>query len=184
MVKVRAFTLIELLVVISIIAILVGVLLPAASKVRRSAIKTTCLSNLKQIGVGITIYTGEYQDRFPLARSMPDPFLPIDTDPSLPQAIKQHIDPANGTESKSVYRCGGDPDQVFPLCGTSYQFNRSIAGLRLDEFPWSVPPEEFWIMRDHDGGDFDTNTVGTITVPFFHSLRNLLFADGHAGNFQ
>ena len=63
----KAFTLIELLVVIAIIAILAAILFPVFAQAKASAKKTACLSNLKQIGVGLYLYLGDFDDTLPMA---------------------------------------------------------------------------------------------------------------------
>ncbi|MGD9497909.1 MAG: DUF1559 domain-containing protein [Armatimonadota bacterium] len=59
----RGFTLIELLVVIAIIAILAAILFPVFAKAREKARQTSCLSNLKQLGMGIYMYAQDYDER-------------------------------------------------------------------------------------------------------------------------
>lgn len=68
----RAFTLIELLIVIAIISILSAILFPVFGKARSSARRTACLSNVKQIGTAIGMYTSDYDGAFP---NNGDPYL-------------------------------------------------------------------------------------------------------------
>jgi prepilin-type N-terminal cleavage/methylation domain-containing protein/prepilin-type processing-associated H-X9-DG protein len=63
----RGFTLIELLVVIAIIAILAAILFPVFARAREQARKTTCMSNLKQIGLALTQYLQDYDEHWPVA---------------------------------------------------------------------------------------------------------------------
>lgn len=62
----RGFTLIELLVVIAIIAILAAILFPVFARAREQARATTCISNLKQLGLGIMMYVQDYDETFPV----------------------------------------------------------------------------------------------------------------------
>jgi prepilin-type N-terminal cleavage/methylation domain-containing protein len=87
----RAFTLIELLVVIAIIAILAAMLLPVLSSAKQRGQRTACISNLRQIGAGISIVLNENNDFFPdrrdLKSSLPGGYRPWTTwPPSDPRA--------------------------------------------------------------------------------------------------
>ena len=62
----QAFTLIELLVVIAIIAILAAILFPVFAQAKAAAKKTQDLSNVKQIGLGLTMYAGDSDDVLPM----------------------------------------------------------------------------------------------------------------------
>ncbi|MSR18419.1 MAG: type II secretion system protein [Phycisphaerales bacterium] len=61
----RAFTLVELLIVISIVALLSSMMMPAFKSARENARRVTCMSNMRQIGIGINLYVSERDDRLP-----------------------------------------------------------------------------------------------------------------------
>lgn len=63
--KRTAFTLIELLVVIAIIVVLAAILFPVFARARENARRTSCLSNLKQIGLGVMMYVQDYDEAYP-----------------------------------------------------------------------------------------------------------------------
>src|SRR6266542_4314981 len=91
----RAFSLIEVLVVIGIIAILLGILLPALEHVRHQAYIADCASNLRQIGAALSSYCNENHGNYPRTRYVPgaplvngtgttgpDPFSPTGPSPN------------------------------------------------------------------------------------------------------
>src|SRR5262245_49637386 len=104
----RGFTLIELLVVIALIAVLIGLLLPAVQKVREAANRTKCANNLKQWGLALHNYEGTYR-QFPTPSTSfatpPAPALP--TGVSLP-GLFFHVLPF--IEQESLY-AAGDPNE-------------------------------------------------------------------------
>jgi prepilin-type N-terminal cleavage/methylation domain-containing protein len=113
----RAFTLIELLVVIAIIAILAAILFPVFAQARESARQTSCLSNMKQIGIGLMMYTGDYDEQYPPSQLGLSPNLV-----SWPVMIFPYIKSSQVFVCPSASKGAFTPDPTFVFGGTARQY--------------------------------------------------------------
>ncbi|HCU36770.1 MAG TPA: hypothetical protein DGT21_15370 [Armatimonadetes bacterium] len=99
--KHRGFTLIELLVVIAIIAILAAILFPVFARAREKARQSSCLSNLKQLGLGVIMYSQDYDERLPMAIAGTPPTI---------TAFTELIDPY--LKNTQIWQCPSKPASV------------------------------------------------------------------------
>ncbi len=81
----RAFTLIELLVVISIIALLIGILLPALGAARKTANNAVCMSNLRQLGTASIMYANAHDGYLPDGKTLGGKSFRIQPDSYVPE---------------------------------------------------------------------------------------------------
>jgi prepilin-type N-terminal cleavage/methylation domain-containing protein/prepilin-type processing-associated H-X9-DG protein len=118
------FTLIELLVVIAIIAILAAILFPVFAQAREKARAITCVSNVKQIGLGTMMYVQDYDEQFPFAYGtglgtwidVIDPYIKVMGNRS-----------GQGAAGVAFFHCPSDARSTIPQ-NISYGTNACVSG--------------------------------------------------------
>jgi prepilin-type N-terminal cleavage/methylation domain-containing protein len=182
----RGFTLIELLVVIAIIAILAAILFPVFAKARKSADKSVCASNLKQLNLALRMYATDYNDTLPVhwdnlrRQQWGDVDIEVATIlvPYISQGIKTT---ASGMKlGTGIWLCPADHAHGGPLGKertalhaerrTSYWFNQWLSNVPLSKIKKDVTRcvliQDSWI---------DTHTTASDNPRAW----NVSYADGH-----
>jgi len=170
-----AFTLIELLVVLAVIGLLAAMLLPAVSRAKESGRGTACLSNLRQIGFAIQLYTQENGNRLPY---MNDLLVGTNNPPDHPNSVFPGPEKvlSNQLGNVKVLKCPSDNKQIYEKTGSSYAWNSLLNGQDADHLKMmgiQFANHQVFLMFDKER---------------FHAARgpkkevNYLYADGHIKN--
>ncbi len=195
------FTLIELLAVVGIIAVLAALLFPVFSRVRESARRASCISNLRQIHHAVSLYIQDYDGVYPYAinpadRAHPDRWIEHpDFMAEIPRLPQFHEILYPYTRSKEVFRCPSDwglqvaeivpgwlldaSPSSYEVFGTSYFYHTFLAALQATDARVTVPADTM-VLLDADG-----KWHGSGSEPQFAGFMrryNILFADGHVRN--
>ncbi len=190
------FTLIELLVVIAIIAILAAILFPVFAQAREKARAISCLSNLKQIGTGFSMYTQDYDENIcppfvgnpgPLAQTWDRNVQPYIKSTAVlacsSDGFSQSLDIQNGVVVRgSIKRSYTMPSHLGWEWGPNRVFAVSSAQIGYPSITIAL------FERDNcvgPGGDWNWCSVsdGSNEWAYRHQGRsNLMYIDGHAKN--
>jgi prepilin-type N-terminal cleavage/methylation domain-containing protein/prepilin-type processing-associated H-X9-DG protein len=184
----RGFTLIELLVVIAIIAILAAILFPVFAKAREKARQSSCLSNVKQLNLGILQYAQDYDERMPLTVGYLTPSVVL-ASPAWPNYWWEQIMPylkneqilSCPSESRRYVASGNATDTSHSI---NYAYNYFASGQSLGTC--AKPTEtglnldmmnNYWRLYDAPNS---TNTDYIWTTKIHNDGFNICFVDGHA----
>lgn len=190
--RMKKFTLIELLIVISIIGVLASLLMPSLGKARAEGIRTVCLSQLKQSGLALEMYSSSFDYNFPpyLTESFVN-WIGKKTDFRPKGADARYLNifldgPYEEDDEVPIAHCPGDiyGDILYESWGSSYVYNRwTLVNETIKKFQEIESPSRFLIYADMGGfkrmsGEGLTNE-GKVHETTGANRFNFSFMDGH-----
>jgi len=189
--KSRGFTLIELLVVIAIIAILAAILFPVFARAREKARQTSCLSNIKQLGLGVIMYAQDYDEQHPVMYWTP--VAGYDDGVSregisvmstiLPYVKNSQIFSCPSIRPTTTYTASNNVVTVSDYAFSCYVVLNGGASnppLRNQGFT-GYDPANVGMMSTYDGGYRTWVPYWQHNMQFEHNEgQNVVFGDGHA----
>ncbi|MFA6666695.1 MAG: DUF1559 domain-containing protein [Armatimonadota bacterium] len=194
--KCSGFTLIELLVVIAIIAILAAILFPVFAQAREKARQTTCQSNLKQLGMTVTMYSQDWEGYIPacVASTSGITWITIIAGCLEPGAQWDRSSGwVKGSQStRSIFKCPSSPTDYGTTsesrCGVSIGYNRRIGLMDTSTGIFAYPLIDlnkqnsiFILFADISNTDpWRSFEVSSQLAGRHNGGCNLAFADGHA----
>lgn len=172
----KAMTLIELLTVISVIAVLMGILLPAMNKARSIAQRTACKANLHTLSIAFKMYRDQYWDIMPPACQFPsiEDANDADSKPPITEFMLSYV------QDDEVFKCPSDRDRKYFLSeGTSYEYNSRLGGKPVNKSRLArrlnLKERDIHIMHDYEPFHGRAGKPGS---------TNYLYADGHVGDLR
>ena len=173
----RPFTLIEMLVVIGIIVVLAGLLLPALTRAKAQAQATACLSNLRQIGLGLQIYVQDNNEHLPVMRDRA-----AGTDPATNPVPSVDVVLRNQLGNTNVLKCPSDRAGIFEQTGSSYSWNDLLNGERDDNLQvmgMHFDPHAIPLMYDKQGFHAERGPAKAVNYLYANmEIKNLLTVEG------
>jgi prepilin-type processing-associated H-X9-DG protein/prepilin-type N-terminal cleavage/methylation domain-containing protein len=192
--RTQAFTLVELLTVIVIIGILTGIAIPVINSARQSSQRSTCASNLRQLGLAVLTYTSDNKGLLPWSyKTNQGAWSDVSTPPLVQQLGLFGMNADTRRTMRTVFKCPAAESTPVAIC--DYTANCHVMGYDIANTPYPVkrlaafsrPSGTVLIAEKNVEGGMDASKwfdstywpAASVLVDRHSGRGNMVFLDGH-----